>query len=80
MAVLTREGVEVHDEQGHEVERDDRYVTRPRHVQQGQPQATSWPRKSMSSRKWSVTPLLITSTWSKDEWRCRGKLPFDWKK
>ena len=62
-AVLTREGVEVHDEQGREVERTI-VKSRPRHNWSTRATtSTSWPRKSMSSRKWSVTPLLITSTW-----------------
>ena len=41
--------------------------------------ATSWPRKSTSSRKWSAIRWRATSTWRPSGWRCRSKLPFDFK-
>ena len=34
--------------------------------------ATSWPRKSTSSRKWSATRWRATSTWRPSAWRCRS--------
>ena len=34
--------------------------------------ATSWPRKSTSSRKWSATRWRAMSTWRPSGWRCRS--------
>ena len=62
-AVLTHKGVEIRDEQDRRVERPVIKSTAPRNWSTRATTSTSWPRKSMSSRKWSATRLPITSTW-----------------
>ena len=79
-AVMTRKGVEIHDEQGARVERAVIKSTARRRWWTRATTSTSWPRKSTSSRKWSATRSRITSTWSNEKVALPDKLPFDWKK
>ena len=70
--VLTREVGVIYDEHGAVVQSRGAEIRRRRRSWSTRRIiATSWPRKSTSSPKWSATRWRATSTWRPSAWRCR---------